>query len=217
MKDMMMKNEKIIFSDVDEVVVQWLPVFSNILTERGFKIIDPTQYFLNHHFDIPEDEIEDVIKVMNTSEFFQDLPPVDNSVFYARKIAKDFGYKFFFISACGDYDKNHSSYKKRMNNLDLIVGREYIKDLICVENSKEKYYHLKPYSNSNHFWIEDNIVNAEMGEELGFKSILYETSWNSKYSGGIQRVKSWKEIYSLVKEREISQKNSKNGYTFFDL
>lgn len=191
--------EKIIFSDVDEVIVKWLPIFKLEMCKKGYKVVDETQYFLQHHFNIHENMVMHHVDEFNNSYIFEHLPPIDDSVYYARKLCEDFGYKFIFITACGKCKSGDKKYEMRMNNLSNIIGYNNIKDLICVDNSDDKKNCLSVYKDSGYIWVEDNIMNAEIGNSLGFNSFLYESPWNKHYVGEIQSIKSWKQIYNLLK------------------
>jgi len=200
----MTKNEKIIYSDVDEVVVKWLPAFSEKAKALGYKVIDPTLYFLHHHFDIPEDIVEELYLDFNSSENFANLHPIDDSIIYARKIAEDFGYKFCLISACGESQQGQAIYDNRFKNVSSILGEENIHSLYCTPSSAAKREVLILNRDKGHIWVDDNISNVELGEELGYESILYTSPYNKHYKvePPMKRVDSWREIYNRIKELE---------------
>jgi len=49
------------------------------------------------------------------------------------------------------------------------------------------------------FWIEDKIINCQVGIELGLKSLLVEHGHNMEFANPmIPKVKNWREIYEII-------------------
>lgn len=195
-----MKN-KLIYSDVDECVVKWFPEFSRRGISMGYKVIDPTAYYIHHHFDMTNEMAEEMVETFHHEGMLRNLEPIDDSVYYLKKLCEDFDYKIVFITACGDYNQYSIAWNDRYENLSDIVGSENIHELICVNGSANKRQHLLDYNDAGALWVDDSIKNVEMGASLGYESYIYDSPFNKHYEGVLPRVKSWRHIYDIIKER----------------
>lgn len=196
-------TDKFIYSDVDECVVKWFPNFSNdVLKARGYKVIDPSAYYIHHHFDVGDDIVHELIQDYHASGALRHLPPIDDSVHFLRRICEDFGYKIVFITACGDYSQKCREYEDRYHCLKNLFGKENIHNLHCVSTSSKKLPILKKYNDTGSLWIDDNIENVEMGILLGYESYIYESPFNKHYEGLAPRIKSWKHVYNIISKKE---------------
>ena len=83
-------------------------------------------------------------------------------------------------------------------NLEKLFGDTVFEEIICLGTGADKDEALAPYRNSECYWVEDKIQNAEVGYNLGLKSILMSHGHNMDYSGSIPVVKNWAEIYELI-------------------
>jgi hypothetical protein len=83
-------------------------------------------------------------------------------------------------------------------NLEKLFGETVFEEIICLDTGADKDAALEPYRDSDSYWIEDKIDNAETGRRLGLRSILVEHGHNMDYSGNIPLVKNWREIYELI-------------------
>jgi hypothetical protein len=105
------------------------------------------------------------------------------------------GYRFHCITSLSS-DKY--AQRLRYQNLDLLFGRELWDEVICLPCGADKDDALIPYANSECFWIEDKVQNAELGVQLGLNSILVAHTHNAHYKGEIPRFHRWKEIYKHI-------------------
>ena len=48
------------------------------------------------------------------------------------------------------------------------------------------------------FWIEDKPENADVGNQLGLKSILMEHGHNMHHECEYPVVQNWKQIYTII-------------------
>jgi hypothetical protein len=92
-------------------------------------------------------------------------------------------------------DKN--AQKLREMNLRKIFGNA-IESVICLDTGADKDQALEPYRDSGLYWIEDKPANADVGYELGLKSILIEHGHNMHHQCSYPVVKNWKEIYEKI-------------------
>jgi hypothetical protein len=73
-----------------------------------------------------------------------------------------------------------------------------IESVICLDTGADKDEALSPYKDSGLWWIEDKPANADVGHNLGLKSILIEHGHNMHHECSYPVVKNWKEIYELI-------------------
>jgi hypothetical protein len=71
-------------------------------------------------------------------------------------------------------------------------------EIVCLDTGADKDEALLPYKDSECWWIEDKITNAEVGAKLGLRSVIMEHGHNLDYFGSIPVVKNWKQIYEMV-------------------
>ena len=122
------------------------------------------------------------------------LTPQDDAVEWVKRLHSDHGYKFTVISSVSDDPKTEIWRRK---NLELVFGAECFDRLICLPCGAEKKSILREFPR-NLWWIEDKPENAEVGESLGFKSLLYTLDHNRDRRSLVRRVNNWKEIYDII-------------------
>jgi hypothetical protein len=84
-------------------------------------------------------------------------------------------------------------------NLKKLFGETAFEKFVFLDTGADKDEALEPYRGSGLYWIEDKIVNCQVGNELGLKSLLMEHGHNMDYEDpAIPRVRNWREIYSLI-------------------
>jgi len=54
------------------------------------------------------------------------------------------------------------------------------------------------YRGSECFWLEDKVENADLGIEMGLRSILIGHTHNKDYTGSAIRCENWKEVYEEI-------------------
>jgi beta-phosphoglucomutase-like phosphatase (HAD superfamily) len=96
------------------------------------------------------------------------------------------------------------AYKLRRMNLEKLFGTSAFTKLICLATGAPKDEALAEYKDSNCFWIEDKLENAEAGLKQGLRPILVEHghNMNEELANGIHKVVNWKEIYSYITGEE---------------
>ena len=90
-------------------------------------------------------------------------------------------------------------------NLKKLFGETTFEKFVYLDTGADKDFALEPYRDSGYYWIEDKIVNCQVGKEMGLKSLLMEHGHNMDYEDpAIPRVTSWKQIYQIItNETEI--------------
>jgi hypothetical protein len=85
-------------------------------------------------------------------------------------------------------------------NLEKLFGKTAFEELVCLDTGADKDEALEQYRDSGLYWIEDKLSNAQLGLDLGLKSILIEHGFNMNddIPEGMTKVTNWKEIYENI-------------------
>ena len=95
---------------------------------------------------------------------------------------------------------NRHAVRLREQNLAKLFGNTAFEKVICLDTGADKDEALEPYRGSGCWWVEDKVTNADLGIDMGLRSILVEHGHNMNYKGEAALVKNWKEIYNLIIE-----------------
>jgi beta-phosphoglucomutase-like phosphatase (HAD superfamily) len=138
-----------------------------------------------------------LIKRFNESAAMGFLPALRDSVHYVKKLHEEHGYEFHCITSMST---DSYAFKLRRMNLEKLFGTSAFTKLICLATGAPKDDALAEYKDSNCFWIEDKLENAEAGLKQGLRPILVEHghNMNEDLTDGIHKVVNWKEIYSYI-------------------
>jgi hypothetical protein len=188
-------KENIILVDCDGVLCDWEYSFTQWMNHKGYPTSDYTQYNVAKRFNLTPEFSKKCVQEFNESAAIAFLPPLRDAVYYMKRLNMLHGYRFHCITSLSS-DKY--AQRLRYQNLDLLFGRELWDEVICLPCGADKDDALIPYANSECFWIEDKVQNAELGVELGLNSILVAHSHNAHYKGEIPRYWRWKEIYKHI-------------------
>jgi hypothetical protein len=192
-----MKN-KIILVDADGVLLDWEYAFDVYLQTHGFNKVEGGQfkYDIGKRYGIERDQGKKLIKIFNESAHIGFLPPLRDAMFYVKRLHEEHGYVFHCVTSLS---KDENAQELRRMNLRKLFGATAFEKFVFLDTGADKDQALEPYRNSNYWWVEDKIVNAEVGHELGLKSLLMEHGHNMDYENpNIPRVRNWKEIYDLI-------------------
>jgi hypothetical protein len=193
-----MYDKNIILVDVDGVLLDWEWAFSIWLSERGYTHrSDAKQYYsISDQFDgVSESDAKKFTRLFNESAAVGFLPPLRDSVYWVKRLHEQHGYRFRAITSLST-DKN--AQKLREMNLRKLFGRTAFESVTCLETGSDKHEALEPYRGSGLWWVEDKISNADLGHELGLRSLLLEHGHNMKHECPYPIVKNWQEIYGII-------------------
>jgi FMN phosphatase YigB (HAD superfamily) len=188
---------KLILTDADGVLLDWEWAFKVWMTERGYQFQEAgkNNYYLHYHYkDTTKEEIKKLVKFFNESAAIGFLPALRDSVHYVKRLHEEHGYQFRVITSLS-LDKNAG--RLREMNLRKLFG-DAIESVICLDTGADKNEALEEYEGSGFFWVEDKIENAEVGHELGLKSLLLEHGHNMNHECPYPIVKNWKQIYHII-------------------
>lgn len=192
-----MKN-KIILTDADGVLLDWEYAFDVYMRQHGFNKVDGgnLKYNIGARYGIDMDQGKKLIKIFNESAHMGFLPPLRDAMYYVKRLHEEHGYVFHCITSLS---KDENAQELRKMNLKKLFGETAFEKFIFLDTGADKDEALEPYRNSGLWWIEDKIVNCQVGNSLGLKSLLMEHGHNMDYDDPvIPRVKNWKEIYHKI-------------------
>lgn len=187
----------LILVDADGVLLNWEFAFDCWMNEHGHHKLDGFQfkYDIGKRYGIDRDTGKKLIKTFNESAAIGFLPPLRDAIHYVRKLHEEHGYVFHCITSLS-LDRN--AQKLRRMNLEKLFGESVFEEIVCLDTGADKDEALLPYKDSECFWIEDKITNAEVGAALGLKSLLMSHGHNLDYFGNIPVVRNWKEVYEII-------------------
>jgi uncharacterized HAD superfamily protein len=192
-----MKN-KIILVDADGVLLDWEYAFDVYLRTHGFNKQPggELKYDIGKRYGIDREQGKRLIKIFNESAHIGFLPALRDAMYYVKRLHEEHGYVFHCITSLSN---NEDAQELRRMNLRKLFGQTAFEKFVFLDTGADKDAALEPYRNSGYYWIEDKIVNCEVGNELGLKSLLMEHGHNMDYENpAIPRVKNWKEVYDIV-------------------
>ena len=189
-------KDNIILVDCDGVLCDWEYAFSQWMQHtKGISTKVFSAYNVGERFGITRAEGKTLVNEFNDSAAIAFLPPLRDSVYYMKRLNMLHGYKFHCITSLSI---NKYAQKLRIQNLELLFGKELFDDYIILGCGDDKDEALAPYEGTECWWIEDKPKNAELGASLGLNSILVAHEHNAYYKGAIPRYWKWKEIYKHI-------------------
>ena len=104
------------------------------------------------------------------------------------------GYKFHCITSLST---NRYAQKLRVQNLELLFGKELWEDFTFLPCGADKDKELAKFKDTNCFWIEDKPKNAQVGLDMGLDSLLIAHEHNAEEIN-IPRYWKWKHMYKHI-------------------
>ena len=188
-------KENIILVDCDGVLCDWEYSFTQWMNHKGYPTVNSNEYNVAKRFNLSKKEGKKFVAEFNDSASIAFLPPLRDAVYYIKRLNMLHGYRFHCITSLSD---NKYAQRLRTQNLELLFGKSIFDDYIYLPCGADKDDALLPYSNTECFWVEDKVENAEVGERYGLNSILVAHEHNAYYEGDIPRYWKWKEIYKHI-------------------
>jgi FMN phosphatase YigB (HAD superfamily) len=190
----MIKN-KVILTDCDGVLLDWEYHFHRWMEKKGFVKNDVVSYKIGEMYNMSGLEAKNIIKHFNESAQIAFLSPYKDAVKYVRKLHEEHGYIFHCISSLS---KDPAAQELRKQNLRKVFGETVFEEFILLGCGHDKDDALKPYENSECYWIEDKFENAELGIDMGLTSLLMSHDHNSGRNTRAKVVNNWKAIYNEI-------------------
>lgn len=195
---MMNLSEKVILTDVDGVLLDWLFAFTQWMNKHGYNEVEGTEneYDMNIRYGISKVEKERLVRMFNESAWIRKLPPLRDAIKYVKKLHEDHGYVFRVISSLSD---DYYAQHLRTKNLIEMFGPSVFESFVYLDTGADKDEALEQYRNSGCYWVEDKPENAILGRDIGLESILVAHDFNDVEGiDEIPRAKNWKEIYEII-------------------
>jgi FMN phosphatase YigB (HAD superfamily) len=193
-------KDKVILTDVDGVLFDWIYHFEKWLTNQKKIKIDDTHsgytesYKIHERYNLPKDDGYALAREFNNSAEIGFLTPYRDAVKYVRKLYEEHGFIFHVITSQTD---NKSAQTLRIENLKRVFG-DVFSDFTILSTGSPKLTTLWKYKNTGCYWVEDKAVNIDDGISVGLRGLLMSETHNAGYSGEGIRVKNWKDIYNII-------------------
>ena len=189
-----MKN-KVILTDCDGVLVDWVYAFDAWMARKGYKKTHSDVYALEECYGIPRAEMKRLVRFFNESASIVEVPPLRDAIKYVKKLHEEKGYVFHCITSLS---LEPAAAKLREKNLKALFGETVFEKVVCLDTGADKDEALMPYLDSGCVWVEDKIENVDLGCELGLHGVLMSHDHNMQYLGEATIVSTWKEIYDMM-------------------
>lgn len=189
-------NEKLILTDCDGVLLNWEYAFGVWVLKHGHKEVEDghLKYGIQKRFDIDKEQARTLVKTFNESASIGFLPALRDAIAGVTRLREE-GYSFHVITSLST---DPDAQTLRQMNLDKLFGEGTFEKIIYLETGGDKDYALDEYAGTGLWWIEDKIINAELGHHLGLKSIIMEHGHNMDYEGECLLLKNWEEICATI-------------------
>lgn len=196
--------QKLILVDCDGVVLDWEYAFSVWMEQHGHKKWPGYQfvYDIGEQYGITKTQAKQLIKIFNESAAIGFLPALRDAVYYVKRLHEEQGFVFHCITSLS-LDPNAG--KLREMNLNKLFGNTAFERVVCLDTGADKNDALAEYADSGCYWVEDKPENADVGHDLGLRSVLMEHGHNMNHECPYPVVKNWKEIYSLITDTTSAQ------------
>jgi FMN phosphatase YigB (HAD superfamily) len=197
MKTQKHNPHKLILVDCDGVLLDWEYAFSVWMEQHGFEKAPGSElvYEIGDRYRISKDQGKKLIRMFNESAAIGFLPPLRDAMFYVKRLHEEHGYVFHCITSLST---DINAKRLREMNLTKLFGKTAFERVVCLETGADKNSALEEYADSGCWWVEDKPENAEVGNDMGLKSILMEHGHNMHHKCSYPVVKNWREIYDLI-------------------
>jgi FMN phosphatase YigB (HAD superfamily) len=185
---------KLILTDVDGVLLDWESAFHDWMESQGFERNGIATYDMHVAYGQKKAHIKALIREFNNSAWMCCLKPLRDSVEGVAALAAK-GYRFGAITSLS---LDPYAAKLREQNLKEAFG-DVFDFVICLDTGADKDEELAKFKDSGLFWIEDKPANAELGANLGLKSLLVRHDHNADFEyDGVEVVDNWAQIISII-------------------
>jgi FMN phosphatase YigB (HAD superfamily) len=198
-----MKNQKqhdpqrLILTDCDGVLCNWEYAFAIWMEQHGHEKQPGAEfeYDIGSRYGINREQGRKLIKLFNESAAIGFLPPLRDAMYYVKRLHEEHGYVFHCITSLSS---DINAQRLREMNLKKLFGETAFERIVCLETGADKNYALEPYRDSGCWWFEDKPENADLGHDLGLRSVLMEHGHNMNHQCPYPVVKNWREAYELI-------------------
>lgn len=190
---------KYILTDIDGVVLDWEESFVVWMEHLGHTLVDGYQYKygVDKRFGLNKAITDQLVRQFNASAAIGFLPPMRDAQYYIKLLHEKHKYKFIAVTSLS---LDPYAQKLRKRNLNKLFGKNTFEDVICLDTGADKDEILIELSEKYEgcYWIEDKVVNAQLGADIGYDAILMQHGHSLKAKGNFNIVKNWEDIYNAV-------------------
>jgi len=196
-------NDKVILVDCDGVILDWVGHFVPWLEKQGYTVADDyaDHYAIGKWIGTSNNEAHKRVREFNKSAAIGFCPALRDAVHYVNLLYEKHGYVFDAITSLTD---DPYAAQLRVQNLNALFGTGVFRNVICLGCGADKRETLEEYAKDEYpyFWIEDKPSNAQLGHDLGFRTMLMRHQYNNNHglTLRIPEVHTWEEIYNLIIE-----------------
>jgi len=190
-------SNKIILTDCDGVLLNWVSSFENWMEHKGFHTTSNESYEIHERYkNLTKEDAKDLVVEFCNSTAMCSLPPLRQADYWVKKIS-ELGYDFMVLTSLSD---DPFTQQARIMNLEYVFG-DAIKSVRFLEQGAPKEDALLEI-NSNipvAAWVEDHVHNALAGARHGIRSFILDHPYNQDVPSPappLKRVNSWAEIYN---------------------
>ena len=189
--------QKLILVDCDGVLCNWEYAFAIWMEQHGFESVDggQFQYDIGQRYNISKDQAKKLIRMFNESASIGFLPPLRDAMYYVKRLHEEHGYVFHCITSLS---QDINAQRLREMNLKKLFGDTAFERIVCLDTGADKNYALEEYAGSGCWWVEDKPENADVGHDMGLKSVLMEHGHNMHHQCSYPVVKNWRELFELI-------------------
>ena len=204
-------TQKIILTDVDGVLLDWEEGFTQWMLHNGYTPVPnhKCMYNIGQQYNISKAEGSELVRTFNQSAAIGQLLPLRDSQHYVKLLTEVHEYKFLAVTSLSTEPQ---AKQLRTHNLEKLFGANTFVEIICLDTGADKDQILLDLAkfHKGNWWIEDKAENVTAGIAAGFNSILVQHEHNLHYCGTATVVKTWKDIYNMVIDREKASHNDSN-------
>jgi len=180
--------DKIILTDIDEVLLKWLPTFKNFIKSH-YNIDYPED---NHVGDVlGEDGFKYVHEFNHTSKHFANLHAYSDALSILPKLHNE-GWKIVGVTACGTED---DVIAMRKTNLYAVFGHIF-DDILTVNYTDSKLIHLNRYDTT--WYIDDAWKHVFEAADIHKCIHLKRIFELDKSDPRIINANDWYDVYNII-------------------
>lgn len=157
-------------------------------------------YRIHERFeDLDRTEGKKFTRIFNESAAIGYLDPLPMSVYWAKRLNWEFGFRFHVITS-QSLDPDAQALRKL--NLTRVFGNIFDR-IMCLDTGSDKDHALSEYAGTGYWWIEDKPENALAGLAQGLRPILLRHGHNRDFSHDkVAVAETWTDIYDIIKDYE---------------